>query len=332
MNRKFDIISYLTLLCLALAVLTGCNKELDTRADEPVSTGTPISFTSEDSWTRAAAAGVEKIRENGFNVWGLYKSGSNQDWTHQFGENGTLVSYDDQKLTWTYSPKQHWNYADYVFAAVTPPSVSSDYDEASGKIFIQDFDVTSQTDLMVAYKDGIKGSERKPVQLSFSHLLSKINIKVSQDVTADPRSEYFVTGVTLNGVQKAGSYTGAWDFSDNKVTLVQTFKEPVLLKNALSGHTGQPELKIWGEAGILLMQQDFNIDAIEILLEFNHKLPGQSRLVPGSVKGYIPATPVWESGKSYTYSVSISRSADIKFSVPTIEPWANVTSSTIIVQ
>lgn len=332
MNRKFDIISYLTFLCLALAVLTGCNKEPDTRVDEPVSLGTPISFTSEDSWTRAAGADVATIQKNGFKVWGLYKNDSNQSWTHQFGEAGTLVSYDDVESAWTYSPEQQWKAADYVFAAVTPPSVSSDYDEASGKIFIQDFDVTSQIDLMVAYKDGIKGSERKPVQLSFSHLLSKINIKVSQDVTADPRSEYFVTGVTINGVQKTGSYTGAWDFSDNKVSLVQTYKEPVLLKNALSGHTGQPELKIWGEEGILLMQQDLNIDAIEILLEFNHKLPGQSRLVPGSVKGYIPATPVWESGKSYTYSVSISRSADIKFSVPTIEPWANVTSSTIIVQ
>lgn len=330
MNRKFDIISYLTFLCLALAVLTGCNKELDTRVDEPVSTGTPISFTSEDSWTRAASSGVTAVQENGFKVWGLYLTSSNPSGTHQFGEDGTLVTYDNNK--WTYAPEQHWKNADYVFAAVTPPSVSSDYDEESGKIFIQDFDVTSQTDLMVAYKDGIKGSERKTVQLSFGHMLSKINIKVSQDVTADPRSEYFVTGVTLNGVQKTGSYTGAWDFSDNKVSLVQTYKEPVLLKNALSGHTGLPELKIWGEEGILLMQQDFNIDAIEILLEFNHKLPGQSRLVPGSVKGYIPATPVWESGKSYTYSVSISRSADIKFSVPTIEPWANVTSSTIIVQ
>ena len=332
MNRKFDIISYLTLLCLALAVLTGCNKELDTRADEPVSTGTPISFTSEDSWTRAAAAGVEKIRENGFNVWGLYKSGSNQDWTHQFGENGTLVSYDDQKLTWTYSPKQHWNYADYVFAAVTPPSVSSDYDEASGKIFIQDFDVTSQTDLMVAYKDGIKGSERKPVQLSFSHMLSKVNIKVSQDVQADARGEYYVTGVTVNGVQKLGTYNGSWSFSGNKFSMVQTYKDPVLLKNGTSGHTGQAELKIWGDDGILLMPQKTGIDAIEVLLEFNVKLPGQTQVVPGSVKGYIPAAPVWESGKTYTYAVTISKSAEIKFSVPTIEPWANVTSSTIIVQ
>jgi hypothetical protein len=159
MNRKFDIISYLTFLCLALVVLTGCNKELDTRVDEPVSTGTPISFTSEDSWTRAASSGVAAIQENGFKVWGLYMSSNNSSSTHQFGEDGTLVSYVDNK--WTYSPEQHWKNADYVFAAVTPPSVSSDYDEASGKIFIQDFDVTTQTDLMVAYKDGIKGSERK---------------------------------------------------------------------------------------------------------------------------------------------------------------------------
>lgn len=329
MNRKFDIISYLTFLCLALVVLTGCNKELDTRVDEPVSTGTPISFTSEDSWTRAASSGVTAVQENGFRVWGLYLTSSNPSGIHQFGEDGTLVTYDNNK--WTYAPEQHWKAADYVFAAVTPPSVSSDYDEASGKIFIQDFDVTSQTDLMVAYKDGIKGSERKPVQLSFSHLLSKINIKVSQDVVADPNNEYYILGVSVNGVLKSGSYTGTWGFSGNKISLVQTFKEPVLLKNGTSGHTGQAELKIFGEEGILLMPQDLNLDVIEVLLEFNIKLKDDTQLIPGMVKGYIPAAPAWQSGKAYTYEIAISRSADIKFSVPTVESWGNVVTGTTVI-
>lgn len=331
MNRKFDIISYLTLLCLALVILAGCNKEPDTRVDEPVSLGTPISFTSEDSWTRAAGADVATIQKNGFKVWGLYKNDSNQSWTHQFGEAGTLVSYDDVESAWTYFPEQQWKAADYVFAAVTPPSVSSDYDEASGKIFIQDFDVTSQTDLMVAYKDGIKGSERKPVQLSFSHLLSKINIKVSQDVVADPNNEYYILGVSVNGVLKSGSYTGTWGFSGNKISLVQTFKEPVLLKNGTSGHTGQAELKIFGEGGILLMPQDLNLDVIEVLLEFNIKLKEDTQLIPGMVKGYIPAAPAWQSGKAYTYEIAISRSADIKFSVPTVESWGNVVTGTTVI-
>ena len=159
----------------------------------------------------------------------------------------------------------------------------------------------------------------------------KVNIKVSQDVQADARSEYYVTAVTVNGIQKTGSYNGSWGFSGNKFSLSQTYKDPILLKNGTSGHSGQAELKIWGENGILLMPQNPGVDAIEVLLEFNHKLPGETKVVPGSVKGYIPAAPVWESGKTYTYAVSISRSADIKFSVPTIEPWANVVTGTSII-
>ena len=342
MSKVNNIAHRLVPLCLLLVALAGCRKEDTPAPDTP--SGTPIAFTPETA-TKAAVSGVEDIQNdpNGFRVWSWFKGTTSGP---MFGADGTQVTYDTATSAWTYSPTRYWMNGIYNFAAVYPASVSATYAATDGALAltVADFDVTDQHDLLVAFNNGTDGTgingatPPSVVNLNFKHALTKINLKISQNLDKDKTNEYKITKVRISGIKNIGSFTANdnssfpynWEISNTSViSFEKTFDDPVLLQN--ESNQGVAYLKVWGEDGILLIPQEVGANALQILIEFDY-VRGEY-VYKRFITDYIPEDKLWESGKAITYAISISQEDNITFLGPTIEPWSDrQTGSTIIIQ
>ena len=313
MNGKIDIVSYLAAFCIALAFLTGCNKGLDTRVEDPASSGTPISFTSEDSWTRAETSNLAAIQSGGFQVWGKLTTDTYPNGTQQFGESGTLVTYAAAKSEWTYSPVRYWMKGTYDFFAVYPPSLaeSATVDSRGVKF---DYDVTTQKDILAAHPEPIKGEERpSAVRLDFSHLLSKLEFaaKSSSSFKAE------LNGIDIKIVAKSASYSSATSqWSNHQVSrdIIYTVR----------GNENLGSAYVTLESDILMIPQDYK----DVILVVRYMVNGTQKSVNLSIPSYTDkngnTVTTWQPGFKYTYNLSVEGSGPdtpIIFDVPTVTPW-----------
>lgn len=357
MSKVNNIAHRLVPLCLLLVALAGCRKEDTPAPDTP--SGTPIAFTPETA-TKAAVSGVEDIQNdaNGFRVWSWFQGTTSGP---MFGADGTQVTYDTATSAWTYSPTRYWMNGNYDFAAIYPAAITTGEGEAATTtkiagtyapataggtpvLTVPNFDATTQADLLVAFNNGTDGTgingatPPSVVNLNFKHALTKINLKISQNLDKDKTNEYKITKVRISGIKNIGSFTANdnssfpynWEISNTSViSFEKTFDDPVLLQN--ESNQGVAYLKVWGEDGMLLIPQEVEANALQILIEFDY-VRGEY-VYKRFITDYIPEDKLWESGKAITYAISISQEDNITFLGPTIEPWSDrQTGSTIIIQ
>lgn len=316
-----------TLIALS-AVTLSCTK---TQIEPETPKGPAIEFSTKDPWTKASdEAALSALKETGFQVWGWFEGTTSGHIFHSEGktDDGTHVTHVDGN--WTYSPAKYWMNGLYDFAAVYPATVACTYTTAQPgedpTLTIPDFDVTNQDDLLVAFKTGIDGkTPPSTVGLNFKHALTKVNIKVSQNTAEDASNQYKVTNVRISGIKNLGYISASnsvtksnWKF--DKVSLIsfeQTFSEPVLLSNGTNN--GVATLDVWGDDDLLLIPQDIDNQAMQILIEFDY-IRGEYTY-KRSVNGYIPEGNLWNSGLEITYEFLISQEDNITFLTPTIKQW-----------
>lgn len=330
----------------AAVALLGCNREVVPVSPQEQNT---ISFGTVDT-----RAGLSDLQRDGFGVWACVssKDAAQSVQYEPLLENERVYFKNGE---WTYDDTKFWipNSMFYFFAAY-PQGVfeQSQFVDESGKNYtlytanITADGIADTQDILVATHVTDTTAESfdpdNVVPLSFNHLLSKVNVKISQNFDIDPDFNYYVTKVTITGVIGSATY-GFLPISDRfmqafdnenatTVTLEKEYDTPVILRNVGNANP-RVELSVWGD-GLMLLPQTIAANGVAIRVDYLYdvNLDDEEYGTAKFVEGFIPAT-TWESGKSICYSLAISSQSNIVFSQPTIEPWgAPQTGGTIIIK
>lgn len=273
---------------LSLVLCTG----MQSCHNEKISSGYPILFRCADV-TRAEAT-ITDLQKNGFVVNAYFTAnGSKFDFTKS-------LSYDNVSGIWGYNDIEYWlPGATYYFKALYPTNAGTiDNSTSAQSLTISNFDVTSQTDLLVAQTGAIDvdASIGSPtggsvVYLQFKHLLANVIVKIKAEVNVT------INDMAIKYVPVKCNYTnGSW----SETSQGNIEKEGV---NAKLSPGADP-----AEIGFLVIPQTVN--------------GGQELHIKTSDKTYdiaIPAT-TWKAGTKYTYTLTIKQN-DILFDEPTVEEW-----------
>lgn len=351
MIKKFNIL----LAAAALLGLLSCNRE-DIISDAPEDAA-PISFGTIETKAVDKASDIEE-----FSVWATVSSIGSTDVSYQpLLTNERVYRNPAGSTNWTYDNTENWisNSMFYFFAAypynvgfeqqtITQNGVN--YTSYALNVTADGSEATA--DILTAFssvntKDASFNSE-EPVDLTFGHLLTKFNIKVSQNFEIDNEFDYYVKKVTITGIKGNGTYMlmpyqndnsnymSNWNTrSSSPVTLVKEFETPVALRNK---GASDPKVifSVWGEDGLMLIPQDIVADGVEVVVEYIYDVTvddnDPSDGTTKTARGFIPAI-TWQSGQAISYSIALSDKTNITFSQPTIESWgAPQTGGTIIIK
>ena len=210
-------------------------------------------------------------------------------------------------------------------------------------------------DILTAYNSvntsGPSEEWLKPVQLNLSHLLTKVNLKISQDTRpelGDPLNNYYIKEVSINGLatdaqyllvpQEDGTITGAWLTDNTTNPYVKTFE--IDYEKPLK----EGEVSVWGdntEGGLLLIPQSIAPNTVQIKIDYVYELyiedTEDTTVTPEreerTFEVYIPASDLLKSNSVITYKLSFSKASKITFLAPEIEQWGTPqTGGTIIIQ
>lgn len=293
---------------LSLVLCTG----MQSCHNEKISSGYPILFRCADV-TRAEAT-IKDLQDNGFNVNAYFTAnGSKFDFTKS-------LSYDDVSGIWGYDDIEYWlPGATYYFKALYPTNAGTiDNKTSAQSLTISNFDVTSQTDLLVAETEAIvvDASIGSPtggsvVNLTFQHLLANVVIKALSEINT-PIS---VERIELRDISVGADYNGrSWNSSTPKGTY------GINSNMQLTKATSDTDFKDITNGGLLVIPEQIN---------------GTQKLyVKTSFKEYEIAFPTiysWNSGQRYTYTLVIKQE-NIEFNEPKVEIWdeENATGSVVI--
>lgn len=346
MRREFT----LTLVALALLALTACSVETEVTPPNP-SQGDEISFGSVSTRVDSAS----EINE--FSVWATVSSiGSNAVSYQPLLTNERVYRNPAGSNKWVYDNVENWiSNSIFHFFAAYPYNIGVEQHSAiqNGLNYsVYTLEVTADgsantEDILVATSvvntNDQSFNSNNPVDLSFGHLLSRVNVKIRQNFDVDPDFNYYVTKITISGIKGKGSYMTMpynnswytyWDFEDApNIILEKDFSDnPVLLRNE---GAADPIviLTVWDD-GLMLIPQEFAGGNIAVRVDYLYDVDlndddmGEAKFV----EGFVPAGK-WESGKSINYTLSIANSSFITFEQPTIDPWgAPQTGGTIIIQ
>lgn len=343
MRREFT----LTLVALALLALTACSVETEVTPPTP-SQGNEISFGSVSTRVDSAS----EINE--FSVWATVSSiGSNAVSYQPLLTNERVYRNPAGSNTWAYDNVQRWlpNSIFHFFAAY-PYNIGFQQmrQEVNGTLYTgywlnvtADGSANTKDILTAQNVTNTNNSYNTTVPLTFSHLLTKLNVKISQNFNIDPDFNYYVTKVTIKGLSGSGTYSimpyndqfmEYWNFDNaSPLTIVKEYDTPQSLRDTNSTNP-KVVLTVFGD-GLMLLPQEIAAEGVEVVVDYIYDVTVDDDYSDGTAKqarGFIPAT-TWESGKSINYSITVSNKSNITFSQPTIEPWgAPQTGGTIIIK
>ena len=253
----------------------------------------PILFGSTET---RAVADLVALKTNGFKVYAYFKGNQGSS---SFEKN---VIYSTTQNVWGFQTPEYWiPGTTYNFKAFYPKSLSGlnvDNSDATQSFTISDFNIGTQTDIMVASPDAHVVPEGKTapdagsvVNLTFQHLLANVVIKIEAEISVT------IKDVTLKYVPVQCNYkNSSWTASSQ-------------------GNIAQENLGIVLQSGAAPAEIGF--------LVFPQTVNGVKLSIRTSDKNYddipIPAI-VWNPGVKYTYTLTIKQN-DILFDEPTVEEW-----------
>lgn len=288
---------------LSLVLCTG----LQSCHNEKISSGYPILFRCADV-TRAEAT-ITDLKAKGFDVNAFFTANGSE-----FGFTKSL-SYDDVSGIWGYNDIEYWlPGATYYFKALYPTNAGIiDNSTSAQSLTISNFDVTSQTDLLVAQTgaivvDASKGSPTvgSVVNLQFKHLLANVVVKIKAEINVT------IQDISLKFVPVKCNYAdGRWEQN------TQGNIEKSGVNVALSKGGDYEDVT---NGGFLVIPQTTNGDQLLYIRTLDNK----TYEIP------IP-TITWAAGTKYIYTLTIKQS-NILFNEPTVEIWdeENATGSVVI--
>ena len=286
---------------LSLVLCTG----LQSCHNEKISSGYPILFRCADV-TRAEAT-ITDLQKNGFVVNAYFTAnGSKFDFTKS-------LSYDADSRIWGYNDIEYWlPGATYYFKALYPTNAGTiDNSTSAQSLTISNFDVTSQTDLLVAQTGAIDvdASIGSPtggsvVYLQFKHLLACVEIKIKSSINVT------INKITLNDIENFCKYSNGWQSNGNRTDLEITSDVELT--------PGADAQSVTGSILVVPIMTGYET----ITIEASNKTYSNISL---------PENTSWKNGRKYTYVAEIKQN-DIIFNEPSVKVWdsESATGSVII--
>ena len=364
MNRKFIISHKWAAACILIAGLIGCSKTSIAPSSDPFdpSSGAPIEFSAQDAFTKAVVTDESDIENDpaGILVWDWHTSLAYPNGTHTF--DAEQVTYSSELGAWTYSPTRYWLNGTYDFAAVYPSTVAATYAPAQlGEdpiLTVEDFDVTNQDDLLVAFKTGVDGVGRTAedaVNLNFQHALSGVQIELRlkpedfYEIEKDEDGNFLydendqpIYSMTENGekIQIGTAYVTKISF--NNVSIVgslSTVNEEIVfsdwtaseaISNIEFNYTNAPivitdvSTPCIKDGGLLIIPQNVAEGDGEMNMELVVEFPSIvkepiKRIVNIPLKAGAAKAPKWEPNTKYIYSAIIDQNFAIDFGLADVE-------------
>ena len=246
-------------------------------------------------------------------------------------ENNSI--YDDIEIK---DDAKYWNIGTYNFFSVSPKLTNASITPDKTTLTITDFDISTQTDVIAAVPDAItvSGLEYKtPVQLNYTHLLSKIKFKAQTTQNTCTITHFSITiPKTATYTHTTGSEenptTGAWGTKTEKCTLkitpnVEITTTPQTLD--LDGTNGTNDNGWLIFPGTVIADNETTADVNEgIAYSITYTVGTNSQTQTGTLP---PLTDGGLANNSYIYTLKIQPSGPIIFgNTVRVEPWGAVTN------
>lgn len=206
MYKKF----FMGIAAMAALTLVSCSSDdLDSFSDNS-SKNEAISFDGylgrsavSVNGTRGSELTKEKLKTDGFGVFGNYNSTGGQNFGSNLFEN-EQVTYSSTESKWTYTNTKYWPTEGYInFLAYAPYADKTTLNNTSIDFTVVN-NVAGQKDLLWANaKDQTKekNSSPKKVEFKFAHALSRLGYSVKL------KEAYSGATITLKKITLAGSAT-----------------------------------------------------------------------------------------------------------------------------
>ena len=298
--------SILSVLFVAMFVLTSCHIEDNPVASTPVNGDEPIEFSSVyASVDTKTTTGENSALPANFQVWASKTVNSNTNY-NVFGENGTTVtntgSADSPK--WTYSPVRYWQSGEYNFVAVTPVTLATgELTEDGLELSFGSWTLSSGIDALFATSD----ASNEVVSLTFKHLLSKISFS-AKNATSTPIE---ITSVKISGHHNEAESlvlseeAAVWEFKDDG-----NASQDITSSASDSYELSSTATKVTSD--VLVFSEDCSL-TVEVTIRHAAVAAGYPKSATISTTGWLP-------GMQYDYVINVTPDG-ISFSEPRVEGW-----------
>ncbi len=244
---------------------------------------------------------------------------------------------------YTYDKKRYWvDDRTFHFFAVWPLSTEVTVDASFQ--YQLDFTTpdTADADLLAdhysTYVDPNIQVVNRIVPIEFTHLLSKVALKITRDGANNQLDNFWVKSVQLTNIKRGGTFTtsrfnqaGSWYFNDEIINFKKEYDTPIPLN--LNGEESS-QLIPWN--GLLLIPQAIQPGNLELVIEYQYQAEGQTdstnSIEDRTVRTYIPAMS-WVANQSYVYHLVLKESNVISFKQIEVAEWgSHLTGGTIIIK
>lgn len=357
MNRMNNRTPRLATLALMLAALTACTKTDITPNDDLTnalnpSSGAPIAFETGMPSTKATLSDLER---DGFTVSvAMYYHPKEADYISLL-DNEPVAKKNG---SWVYENTRYWFEDSYFYfvgaynAAFQKMEQEQDGVTRIGySLEVDTYDKTNQADVgndILAASYFVNTSVGKPesVPLDFAHLLTRINFSISQDLESDSDNDYYITKVTLLGLNTSAIYTVVPNGENlHKEWILTGGYENSFVAN-FDGKTALRDqtLDVWkANGGLLLVPQSIPLNKVKIRIDYLYQLKqdeqedggGENvKILERYIEEYLPiSTDLWKSNSQIRYNLRIAEPTNIKFLAPKIESWgSSQVGGTIIIK
>ena len=325
---KVNKISAMLIAALAVASLLSCNKE-----DVVAPSGkTPIGFHCDDVWTKAGMiTGVEQMQADpeGFKVYayGVF-DGTNESYSFN-----RVVKYDIGGTPgWKYQNMEYWlPTCSYTFRAYYPASLAELVTETSKDEYaINGFELGAQygdqQDILMATlnkKTADIANEGTNAMLTFTHLLSRLDVKLNVESGEDAIGAKILGVAFLNTYQKANFNNGTWENQSGNLAVGGNLEG--------DGFTLTTTPQSIFPEGLLAIPASLGYGDASLYILAKITLPDKT-----TMEKYwtLPLPEItWEPGKRYTYKATLTAEFNIELSTPEVQSWVGEQlSGTVIIR
>lgn len=232
---------------------------------------------------------------------------------------------------WGGDPKRYWPLQDQLDFVLYAPYQSTDdatntpsYTPGTKtlKVTITDNNTTPQKDYLYGKKFYANTSKptspSKSVPVVLKHALSKVTINVG----ASEDGIFTVSSVLLKNTYQNGSYVVSYTSDTDNKSNVTPSGSPVDME-FVAPSTWQPTTTVTACTASKLVVPS---DQTSIVITYTMKGSEAAAVLTASIDlSTGTTTPVWETGKHYTYNITL-KADEILFS-PTVEDWTPVSES-----
>ena len=331
-----------------------CSSEIldsaDKRKEESV-----IHFGNLD--TRAVISNADQITE--FGVFAEMNVGEESTEYVKLLENEKVYLVNG---VWTYDNKRYWidNRTFHFFAVypyfdqskVQPANLKQSGIDYSGYQINFETPSAADQDLLVDMatvrilgadkmakneNDEELGIGYPTVNFDFTHILSKINLKVAKNGT-NAEETIKVISIVLDGVKQSGAYSCSRSREYDANWVVEDSPKMTISRD-MELEISEDGTEVLGDDGILLIPQTIlgsdcdDSDRVRLTIRYEYYPQGSNISTIYEASTLLPGE-TWLANTAYGYSVELDAiDNDILFTTPTIKPWGDPQSvgGTIII-